>query len=587
MTTVRRTSRGIAVGCLPSPIVYGAPSQYVEWRDEQEEALVLLTDSDNRFSFLNLPTGSGKTLLAYMYCLMTNKRGLILVETKGLADQYMKDLGPGAGGVLVDVRGANNYPCPALSTGGQYSHLASYGQTNCDSGPCKVGMYCKLKENGCPLYDKIREAREAQIVVTNYANWIAIGKARRGEDDEEKLGEFDVLIMDECHRAAEQTSSGMTVELDKRLVLSRLPDEDVPADWRGWLGDAQQQIKAQLADFQVSGHGSLKSKKHLISVSRDLDLLLDKMVGKNKWIIETATSKMNWVRGLNVPTIEFQPLWPAPWCEEYLFRGIPRVIGMSAIVNSEDVHYLGLKPSEVDFWEFDSSFPVTNRPVYFLPSVYMKYDMSEKDRMKWVQTIDRIAGVWKDFKGIVHTVSYERAEYYGKHSVLNHARSVYPFRRLFCLASTGSTATAVQLLKSPETRNTNTVLVAPSLHTGYDFPDDQCRFQIIGKIPFPDKRTKITRARCADNPDYANQLVMQYIVQAAGRSTRSKTDWSTVFIIDSVWKDWYNRNRHLAPKYFRDAVKNVNGIPKPNERKEDREKRIARNMARRMIGEDT
>src|SRR5258707_8109244 len=76
------------------------------------------------------------------------------------------------------------------------------------------------------------------------------------------------------------------------------------------------------------------------------------------------------------------------------------------------------------------------------------------------------------------------------------------------------------------------VLVSPSVMTGWDFPDSQCRFQILAKLPFPDTRSKITQARQALDKDYGPYLMMQNLVQAVGRGMRSKTDWCETLIVD-------------------------------------------------------
>ena len=60
-------------------------------------------------------------------------------------------------------------------------------------------------------------------------------------------------------------------------------------------------------------------------------------------------------------------------------------------------------------------------------------------------------------------------------------------------------------------QTSGTVLVSPSVSTGYDFPGRECEWQFICKVPFPDGRAKIQQAtasgrqriraiRCDANP---------------------------------------------------------------------------------------
>src|SRR6266536_1392682 len=96
---LRRTTRGITVGALPPPTMFGAPPKFTEWREQQEEAAVLLDGSRKQACFLQMPTGSGKTLTAFMYSRMHGLTGtgtngvrtLILTENRALQQLYETD----------------------------------------------------------------------------------------------------------------------------------------------------------------------------------------------------------------------------------------------------------------------------------------------------------------------------------------------------------------------------------------------------------------------------------------------------------------------------------------------------------------
>ena len=66
-------------------------------------------------------------------------------------------------------------------------------------------------------------------------------------------------------------------------------------------------------------------------------------------------------------------------------------------------------------------------------------------------------------------------------------------------------------------------LVSPAVTSGWDFPEDECRYIIIGKIPFGDGRSPVNKARKADDPKFGYFEAMQTIVQEAGRGTRSRS----------------------------------------------------------------
>lgn len=569
----KRTARGIAVGYLPPPTDFGAPPKFTSWRDEQEEALVLLTESSKRVSVLEMPTGSGKALTAYMYALMTGKRALILTETLGLQDQYQADFGRehAIAGQLVDIRGMRNYPCPALEPGGMYSHLRERkGKATCDVGPCKSGLPCPLRDGGCPGYDQQRAAQRAQIVSTSYANWLSQGKVKRDEDADETLGSFDVLIMDECHAAPDQVSKALTVELQLHELrdffgphLTPPPKSDDFAKWRPWIQKIRMlqndALDGAMTEMRLARDGGvlraelLADIRYLRQVGRELHLLERTALSDKDtdWVVEQVVFGRS---GKSI--ITFQPVWPRPYAEQFLFRGVQRVVGMSATVRPKTMEYLGLTEKQFDFWEFDSSFPVEHRPIYFLPSVFMRYNMSEAEKKRWAMTIDSI-GKSRLSNGIVHTVSYERARYYQsqaqpdmKHRLVEHTSN-----------------TTVKAVHGFKTGRVGQVLVSPSIATGYDFPDDACRWQVIGKVPFPDRRSKIMQRRMELDKEYSSYLAMTYLVQAIGRIVRGPQDWGETFIIDGVFGfgqkgGFYEKFKHYMPKWCRDAIKKINGIPK-------------------------
>jgi Rad3-related DNA helicase len=107
------------------------------------------------------------------------------------------------------------------------------------------------------------------------------------------------------------------------------------------------------------------------------------------------------------------------------------------------------------------------------------------------------------------------------------------------------------------------ILVSPSVTTGVDFPDSDCRYQIIAKIPFPDGRDPLVKARTDADPEYGLYLAMQSVIQACGRGVRSEKDFCETLIVDDMWSWFYSRNQHLAPGWFREAVRRSVVIPVP------------------------
>ena len=102
--------------------------------------------------------------------------------------------------------------------------------------------------------------------------------------------------------------------------------------------------------------------------------------------------------------------------------------------------------------------------------------------------------------------------------------------------------------------------------TGYDFPYDDCRYQIMVKIPYPNTADKMTKARGKADKEYLSYITMQQLVQACGRGVRSADDFCESFITDDNALWFLTRNEHLAPAWFNDSYRlGVSLIPKPIE----------------------
>ena len=105
------------------------------------------------------------------------------------------------------------------------------------------------------------------------------------------------------------------------------------------------------------------------------------------------------------------------------------------------------------------------------------------------------------------------------------------------------------------------ILISPSVVTGFDFPYDACRFQIIGKLPFPDGRSEVMKARTKIDPDYGMYLTVQALVQACGRGMRAPDDWCECYVIDDHFSWFFPKYRHMFQHWFTQAVRKVNLIP--------------------------
>lgn len=525
----------------PPPTAFGMPSQFKSWRPDQVKAFQLILDSDTRFIGLNMPTGSGKSLtyMTALNLLPEGCRGVALTATKGLQDQVATDyleLG------IVDVRGQSNYPCRAMQAGGEHQHLRGLAANDptCQDGPCHAGSSCTLREAGCLYYDKVREARESKITQTNYALWIAQRMYGQG------LGEApDILVLDEAHQAVDELASALTIEVPKYLLTAvQIPVAVGVVGIPGWRAWATHQLRG--LTVLLESYGAPKSaadSKHKAKLIRAHRLLfrMSQMSAAGEWIEDHDDS-----------ALRFECLRPQYYAEQILFQGARKVVFASATLTPKTLAMLGVT-GDTTYWECPSSFPPERRPVYHIPTVQVGHGMSPAHITAWIRRLDQILDQRPGVKGIIHTVSYKRQQ-----QIL--ALSAHASRMLTHGNKPGETAKVVARFKAMPG---SPILVSPSVMTGWDFPADLCRLQVICKLPFPDTRSKIVQARSELDKDYGPYYTMQSMVQAVGRGMRSAGDWCETFVIDDHFKWFIYKHRKLAPQWFLDAVKTTATLPKP------------------------
>jgi hypothetical protein len=93
--------------------------------------------------------------------------------------------------------------------------------------------------------------------------------------------------------------------------------------------------------------------------------------------------------------------------------------------------------------------------------------------------------------------------------------------------------------------------------------NSDCEWQFICKVPFPDGRSKIMKARQEDDKEYGPYVTMNKLVQMCGRPMRSKEDQAETFLVDRHMEWFIPKFRHLAPKSFHQFLRRVTNVPSP------------------------
>lgn len=494
----------------------------------QLQAIEFAAYTDKRFVGLHAPPGIGKSLIGLSVAKLVGGRAAILTATKGLQDQYVKD-------GVVDVRGKANYDCPGY-------------------GNCKLGSLAGCAAS-CMYKGAVEDAKEAEAVVTNYAYWLTGGKG---------LGEFDLLICDEAHSLPDILADFVGVKLwsNELAWLSKLakatPPNDIQDEWVTYAGRVEPVLDAQLDQLRKIRSSASQAELTKLHQLEELKKKLLSVCEMESPVIERHETNQGF-------RWDFDIVWPGRYAEGVVFKGVPKVILMSGTLTKKTMGQLGIKMGDVAYQEFDRIFPAQRHPLYFSPAdngvggqVRVDRRMTSEDEQLWVDHIDKIIGERLDRKGLIQTVSYDRAKLLMERS--RHRNSMIGNTQ--DKDSPRAAATFEQFKKS----GPGTVLVSPSFTTGWDLPGSSCEYIVICKVPFKPSHSKIQKAREERDKEYGPHLAMTEMVQGSCRGMRSEEDSCEVFMVDGHMSWFVGRYKHLAPGWFVKGIRKVGDLPLPLEK---------------------
>lgn len=518
---------------LPSPQELGLPAKYKAWRPNQDVAIVEGLKSKKRVVVQVQRTGSGKTCTIMVQTILSeDKRCVILTASKGLQDQYADEWQEYG---LVDLRGKGSYSCDGIT------------DATCDDGALSKCAFAG--SSACSYTAALQAAREARVVVTNYACWIALNKYGQG------LGHVDVLMCDEAHNAPAEIAKAMRIQISAReceMMKRDWPDDANRFDmtvWKHWAHVSFLIVENEIERLKkvMDKHSRPDSKlvteyKHFRNLSRKLaDLATCKA---ENWICD------EWTYGY-----QFDPIQPEDYAERILFRNIERIYMTSGTVRPKTIRMCGFKEEDVDYFDYPSPVAKHRSPfIHIKTGIEVKYGMPEAKKLKLVQWIDRIIESRLDRKGIIHTANFELRDFIKEHSEWGS------FMETNYKDSGETTMDVIHRFKA---MLPPAVLISPSVTTGYDFPYDACRYQIIAKLPFPNQTSKIEIARRKLDQNRGAYHMMQSLAQAFGRGDRAEDDYQEVFVLDALMPWAKRRWGKLAPVWLWHYYTESNTIPPP------------------------
>jgi ATP-dependent DNA helicase DinG len=269
------------------------------------------------------------------------------------------------------------------------------------------------------------------------------------------------------------------------------------------------------------------------------------LANQKNWIV-SEIKKENY----EVVKVELKPLDISTYCKS-LFGKCSKTLIMSATILNHKAfcRSIGLNPDEVKFVQIPSDFPLEHRPIIPLNVAYLNYNNLQSNEVKLAiaKTVDNLMTMHKNHKGIIHTTSYDQLNFIKENISETNARRL--------LVTDPEIQRDDVIFEHTKITAKTTVLISPSLHTGLDLKDELSRFQIITKVPYPNKSDRWTNAkRDVDAEWYYWQTALK-LIQAYGRSVRSKDDWAKTYILDSAFGYFVKKNKDILPGWFIQAIR--------------------------------
>jgi ATP-dependent DNA helicase DinG len=352
----------------------------------------------------------------------------------------------------------------------------------------------------------------------------------------------------------------LTLTGNTSLIESFSIERNVKYNYKGKVGGKKISTATDLFDsdeeiaqkYDSSKGSTVKLGDELaVDAIRDTERL-------SRTINNILSNQKNWIvsdikkENYEVVKVELKPLDISAYCKS-VFEKCSKTLIMSATILSHrafcrSVGLSGGEEDQVKFIRVQSDFPIEHRPIYPLNIAYLNYSSLQSVEVKSsiTKTIDNLMSLHAKDKGIIHTTSYEQLNFIKENISQANARR---------LLVTDPEIQRDEVISQHANSTRPTVLISPSLHTGLDLKEELSRFQIITKVPYPNKNDRWTNAKRDVDEDWYYWQTALKLIQAYGRSIRSKDDWAKTYILDSAFGYFVKKNMNILPDWFRQAIR--------------------------------
>lgn len=442
-----------------------------------------------------------------------------LTITKSLQDQYQELF------VGTDVlKGKTNYTCDV--------------DPNYDTelAPCTFAPMLRdscWAENRCSYYNARNDALLSQFAVLNYKMFLSLPSHVKRKN---------FLICDEASELEDELIRQFSAEINyDKLSNYGIPCEILVTDNRerayGWVNVLVENISNELSAF-LSKAGK---KQNLLSQTEKIKYHFLKNLHRSLTVIHTHWHECEFVIDIDSKRVILTPLH-ANTLSKYVFNHGEKIVLMSATIIDHKHFAKSLGITDYEYIEVESTFDPNKSPIYISAKYKPSYNTLQSMLPGICDQIKLITDHHKNDKGLIHTHT---------NAITSFIKDRIKSDRYLCRDTNN---TNEDILKLHAENNQPTVLVSPSLAYGIDLKDDLARFQIIVKLPFLPLSSKRVKKLFESDKEWYENKMLNAVVQAAGRATRNKDDYSSTYILDGNFINVVKRARSKLPKHFIDRI---------------------------------
>jgi Rad3-related DNA helicase len=522
--------------------------------------------------FVEAPTGSGKSIIAFFISEIMNKlhkTGYILTSDVSLQNQYATDAKK-LKFYRPDVKGVDNYTC-------------SQNQKPYSQGTCKIKHLDYVRQRNLKCYDECpyivarKAASDSDSCILNYNYYmIQHNTVRKTMSRNAPFQIREFTIYDEAHKLIDIVQDMYAPVLNKALLdhietfeyelnkndhilgdyvsfLPRFYDiftklrlcgdkrttmmyfnkllEDL--DW--YKTNIKEPIEQYIEDQFEFENMSVFEILYLTDYIKFLDDFHEKIIDYVDLINNTELDTM-FINNQETFT-KYNFINEHHLIKKNLLDNSNLNLFMSATLGEEFPQMLGCK--DYVYKSLDSDFNFENSPIYVYKDYYVNYGNKDNLFPQMLKDLDLIiSSKHPNERGLIHTSSYIVTKFIKENST--------EAKRLLDYENSKEKELAIETLKI-----SNLILMGPSLVEGIDLPDDISRFQIIFKIPYPSLADRFIKYKFDKNKEWYNWMSRIKIQQALGRSIRHKEDYAISYVLDSNIIKMMNK----FPNYIKSRIK--------------------------------